>query len=220
MWFSFLTKSSLPFVSGGRIQPRKHGAHRHRRVKAVKAVNARWWLWQFNLFSEHLLLLRLLIWKKKHFLSLMHYPFLVTETRLYTLPCRSVRPSVRHISEFRAVFAFLPLPNRPRLHCRVSDCPAVYPTLLWMNFILLNISWIYKKKKIKKDIGKWVECFEFVSSLIKSDRTGYERFCIYCSFWFVFKPSRKRKRSFARCNFAIFRRICLKLYMETQYVKT
>ena len=30
--------------------------------------------------------------------------FLVTDTRLYTLPCRSVRPSVGHISEFRAFF--------------------------------------------------------------------------------------------------------------------
>ena len=32
----------------------------------------------------------------------------------------SVRRSVRHISELRAVFALLPLPNRPRLSCRVS----------------------------------------------------------------------------------------------------
>ena len=32
----------------------------------------------------------------------------------------SVRPSVRHISELRAVFALLLLPNRPRLDCRVS----------------------------------------------------------------------------------------------------
>ena len=51
-------------------------------------------------------------------------PFLVADTRLYTLPCRSVGPSVRpsvgHISELRAVFAFLLLPNRPRLDCRVS----------------------------------------------------------------------------------------------------
>ena len=46
------------------------------------------------------------------------------ETRLYTLLCRSVGrsvgPSVRHIFEFRAVFALLPLPIRPRLDCRVS----------------------------------------------------------------------------------------------------
>ena len=33
---------------------------------------------------------------------------------------QSVRPSVRHIFEFRAVFALLLLPNRPRLDCRVS----------------------------------------------------------------------------------------------------
>ena len=32
----------------------------------------------------------------------------------------SVGRSVRHISEFRAVFALLLLPNRPRLDCRVS----------------------------------------------------------------------------------------------------
>ena len=50
--------------------------------------------------------------------------FLVADTRLYTLPCRSVgrsvRPSVRHIFELRAVFALLLLLNRPRLDCRVS----------------------------------------------------------------------------------------------------
>ena len=32
----------------------------------------------------------------------------------------SVRPSVRHIFDFRAIFALLLLPNRPRLDCRVS----------------------------------------------------------------------------------------------------
>ena len=50
--------------------------------------------------------------------------FLVADTRLYTLPCRSVGPSVRrsvrNISELRAVFALPLLPNRPRLNCRVS----------------------------------------------------------------------------------------------------
>ena len=49
--------------------------------------------------------------------------FLVADTRLYTLPCRSVRRSVhpsRNIFELRAVFALLLLPNRPRLDCRVS----------------------------------------------------------------------------------------------------
>ena len=47
--------------------------------------------------------------------------FLVADTRLYTLPCRLVRRSVRHISEFRSIFAVLLLPNRPRLDCRVPD---------------------------------------------------------------------------------------------------
>ena len=50
--------------------------------------------------------------------------FLVADTRLYTLPCRSVGltvgRSVGHIFEFRAVFVLLLLPNRPRLDCRVS----------------------------------------------------------------------------------------------------
>ena len=46
--------------------------------------------------------------------------FLVADTRLYTLPCRSVCRYVGHIFELRAVFALLPLPNRPRLDCRVS----------------------------------------------------------------------------------------------------
>ena len=54
--------------------------------------------------------------------------FLVADTRLYTLPCRSVgryvgplvRRSIRHIFEFRVVFALLLLPNRPRLDCHVS----------------------------------------------------------------------------------------------------
>ena len=42
--------------------------------------------------------------------------FLVADTRLYTLPCRSVS----NIFESQAFFALLPLPNRPRLSCRVS----------------------------------------------------------------------------------------------------
>ena len=57
-----------------------------------------------------------------------HHWFLVADTRLYTLPCwsgrpsirRSVRPSVRNIFELRSVLALLLLPNRPRLYCRVS----------------------------------------------------------------------------------------------------
>ena len=56
--------------------------------------------------------------------SLFFSCFLVADTRLYTLPCRSVGPSVRpsvcHIFEFPAFFALLLLPNRPRLDCRVS----------------------------------------------------------------------------------------------------
>ena len=49
--------------------------------------------------------------------------FLVADTRLYTLPCRSVGPSVspsRNIFEFWVVFALMLLPNRPRLYRRVS----------------------------------------------------------------------------------------------------
>ena len=42
--------------------------------------------------------------------------------RLYTLPCRLVRPSVRNISELRVVFTLLPLPN-------VRDSGAVYPAM-------------------------------------------------------------------------------------------
>ena len=42
--------------------------------------------------------------------------FLVLDTRLFTLPCRSVC----YISKLRAVFALLPLPNCPRLSCSVS----------------------------------------------------------------------------------------------------
>ena len=46
--------------------------------------------------------------------------FLVADTRLYTLLCRSVRRQVTNFVEFRAVFALLLLSNRPRLDCRVS----------------------------------------------------------------------------------------------------
>ena len=63
--------------------------------------------------------------------------FLVADTRLYTLPCRSVRPSVRpsvrHISELRAVLALPPLPNHPRLSCRVSG-------LVFLQFLLLALT--------------------------------------------------------------------------------
>ena len=39
---------------------------------------------------------------------------------LALLAGKSESPSVGHIFEFRAVFALLLLPNRPRLDCRVS----------------------------------------------------------------------------------------------------
>ena len=62
--------------------------------------------------------------KKIRVLSEILLTFLVADTRLYTLPCRSVcryvSPSVRHIFEFQAFFSFLLLPNHPRLDCRVS----------------------------------------------------------------------------------------------------
>ena len=57
--------------------------------------------------------------------------FLVADTRLYTLPCRSVRPSVRHISKLRVVFALLLLPNRPRLDCRVSSLVGIASSKLF-----------------------------------------------------------------------------------------
>ena len=50
--------------------------------------------------------------------------------RLYSLPCRSVgqsvRRSVRHNIELRAIIALLLLPNRPRLDCRVSGLFLAY----------------------------------------------------------------------------------------------
>ena len=46
--------------------------------------------------------------------------FLVADMRLYTLPCRSVRRSITNFVEFRAIVALRPLPNCPRLFCRVS----------------------------------------------------------------------------------------------------
>ena len=50
---------------------------------------------------------------------------------------RSVGRSVRNISELRAVFALLLLPNRPRLDCRVSGLiRSLFPSLfnLWIFF--------------------------------------------------------------------------------------
>ena len=56
--------------------------------------------------------------------------FLVADTRLYTLVCRSVGPSIHrsvpNIFELRADFALLLLPNR-----RVRDWIAVYPALFF-----------------------------------------------------------------------------------------
>ena len=51
---------------------------------------------------------------------------------------RSVRPSVRHIFEFRAVFALQLLPNRPRLDCRVSGLVTLKPSqqIVWIIQIL------------------------------------------------------------------------------------
>ena len=48
---------------------------------------------------------------------------LVSDRRKFQLYCwkpRLVGKSARHITELRAVFALRPLPNRPRLSCRVS----------------------------------------------------------------------------------------------------
>ena len=68
-------------------------------------------------------------------LVLVMYPALLSserllfaDTRLYTLPCWSVHPSVRQlriILKVRAVFALQPLSNRPRLSCSVSGLVAL-----------------------------------------------------------------------------------------------
>ena len=56
--------------------------------------------------------------------TLLVLVFYVADTQLYTLPCRSVSqsvgPLVPYIFELRAVFTLRPLPNCPRLSCRVS----------------------------------------------------------------------------------------------------
>ena len=51
--------------------------------------------------------------------------FLVADARLYTFPYRSVRRSIRNISESRAIFALGP----PRLSCRVSGLVLYYSYL-------------------------------------------------------------------------------------------
>ena len=83
-------------------------------------------------------------------LSCESFQFLVADTRLYTLPCWSVGPSVRHIFEFRAGFAVLLLPNRPRLDCRVSGLVLVncysqqgnYPALRVVS-LLVFFYWLF-----------------------------------------------------------------------------
>ena len=52
--------------------------------------------------------------------------FLVADTRLYTLPCRSVGPSVRPVT-FLNFERFLHYCSRPT----VRDCIAVYPALFY-----------------------------------------------------------------------------------------
>ena len=51
---------------------------------------------------------------------------------------RSVGPSVRHIFEFRAVFALLLLPNRPRLDCRVSGLVILLSVSTILVFLLVQ----------------------------------------------------------------------------------
>ena len=51
---------------------------------------------------------------------LVSLSFLFADTQLYKRHCPSVRRSVVNISELRAFFALLHLPNRPRLSCHVS----------------------------------------------------------------------------------------------------
>ena len=54
--------------------------------------------------------------------------FLVSDTRLYTLPCWSVRPSVRHISKFMRFSHYCSCPT-------VRDWIAVYPALFSIPFL-------------------------------------------------------------------------------------
>ena len=101
------------------------------------------------------------------------FSFVVADTRLNILPCRSVgrsvRPSVRHIFEFRAVFTLLLLPNCPRLDCRVSglvEFRAVFTLLLLPNrprldcrvtgLVFLKASFFYFWGKFKPSI--FLEC--------------------------------------------------------------
>ena len=88
------------------------------------------------------------------FFLLLPFPI---SSRGHTLPCRSVgrsvRPSVRDISQFRAVIALLLLPSRLRLDCRVFG----------LFFVILNLKYReypakrYKRKRhnsaLEKDIS-------------------------------------------------------------------
>ena len=84
--------------------------------------------------------------------------FLVADTRLYTLPCRSVDRQIRHISELRAVFASMLLPNRPRLDCRVSG---------------LVFSQFHRKAKL----GKSMNQKEIEIDIIVAELRLYKRAC-------------------------------------------
>ena len=90
------------------------------------------------------------------------------DTRLYTLPCRSVRPSVRpsrNIFEFRAVFALLLLSNRPRLDCRVSGLVQLHTQL--HTFIFLP-SFLPSFSSIPSFIPSFLPSFLFFHSFFHS----------------------------------------------------
>ena len=65
--------------------------------------------------------------------------FLVADTQLYTLPCRSVRPSEIFL-KLRAVFALLLLHNRPRLDCRLSALVSFHWTSSFPSFPSIFLS--------------------------------------------------------------------------------
>ena len=125
--------------------------------------------------------------------------FLVADTRLYTLPCRSVGrsvgPSVHHIFEFRAVFALLLLPNRPRLDCRVSGLVFKYIHFLTFLFLFKDnrnqfvfLGLISSNFKVclllkQKKVNEYVSCvFDNIPSLCASDsKTGCYSFIFLLS---------------------------------------
>ena len=79
------------------------------------------------------------------------YPalFLVADTRLHLAVSvgTSVGRYVGHIFEFRAVFALLLLPNRPRLDCRVSG------------LVLFSCGCTQLYTKLCPSLGRWVGGF-------------------------------------------------------------